>query len=378
MTGGQYSVARIVLGTGLLALFGSLLVLGLAAPSDVLERLRSTAPAPLYEALVAWLGQGGTLALAGLAVAAAMLLAAGLWDGLASTVLMLCLAALAFAMPKPLDPVMAGRFTILVTILAFHAWTARAPFGSWSAIGRMDPGAGWRYTPAQTRLAPLLLAAALAGAGALNLTVFTPGVPFLGWIQLGFAAGMLVPIAHVRFASWLLGLLGHLVLLFLEPTDPSHYALFAYGFAWNPAWMPARGRGRVYYDGTCGFCHGATRAILAEDTADDPRIRFAPLQGETARANDIPAAYADAGGAGTMAFQDEATGEIRIRSRAVLGVLDGLGGWWRLIGTALRVVPRPIADMLYRLVAWTRDLWAGTPSEACPALPASLRRRFDP
>jgi predicted DCC family thiol-disulfide oxidoreductase YuxK len=56
-----------------------------------------------------------------------------------------------------------------------------------------------------------------------------------------------------------------------------------------------------------------------------------------------------------------------VKSRAVAGVLEHLGGLWFLLGRALRAVPRPIADAGYDFIGRVRYRLGG---EYCE-LPAS-------
>ena len=55
-----------------------------------------------------------------------------------------------------------------------------------------------------------------------------------------------------------------------------------------------------------------------------------------------------------------------------------LGGWWRVLATIGTVVPRPIRDAAYDLVARVRYRVFGRAKEACPILPPDLRSRFAP
>ena len=60
------------------------------------------------------------------------------------------------------------------------------------------------------------------------------------------------------------------------------------------------------------------------------------------------------------------------RSAAVLHALGRLGGLWRLIGWAGRLVPAFLRDAVARL----RHRLFGRPEGAFPLLPAGLRARF--
>jgi predicted DCC family thiol-disulfide oxidoreductase YuxK len=103
-----------------------------------------------------------------------------------------------------------------------------------------------------------------------------------------------------------------------------------------------------------------------------PTFRFAPLQGETAReylsAEEISALK-------TVVLVDE-TGSYR-QSTAVLRVLRRLGGSWPAVAAVLSVIPTPLRDIGYRLVAQNRYRFFGK-KEACRMPTAEERERFLP
>ena len=67
---------------------------------------------------------------------------------------------------------------------------------------------------------------------------------------------------------------------------------------------------------------------------------------------------------------------IFTRSDAVLTILDELGGGWKLVAM-LRIVPRPVRDAVYRLVARYRYRWFGR-FETCQLPAPEQRARFLP
>ncbi|MCC7015352.1 MAG: DUF393 domain-containing protein [Planctomycetes bacterium] len=221
-----------------------------------------------------------------------------------------------------------GQVHWLALALMLHLGTSRAPFGAWDARGRIDPRGAWRM-PSAVQIAALLFL-----IGALATFVLSRSRPYLA-------------------AFW--------------------YA----ALAWDPAWIPARGVGsteRVYYDGACGLCHGVVRLVLAEDRSG-VRFRCAPLQGETfARALDARARQALPDSVVVVS----AAGEVLTRSNAIVHLLAGLGGLWRLLGLALHALPRPLRDFGYDSVARVRKRVFAAPAELCPLLPPDLAARFDP
>ena len=127
----------------------------------------------------------------------------------------------------------------------------------------------------------------------------------------------------------------------------------------------------IFFDGGCGLCHRGVRFVMRRD-AEGKAFRFAPLQGETfARArplDDLPE---------TMVVQTS-DGRFLLRSSAWVYILRRLGGRWKWIGGMLGLVPRPIRDTAYDLVARIRHRLFHAPDDVCGILPPDQRTRFDP
>jgi predicted DCC family thiol-disulfide oxidoreductase YuxK len=126
----------------------------------------------------------------------------------------------------------------------------------------------------------------------------------------------------------------------------------------------------IYFDGQCGLCDRFVQFVLRRDRA--ARYRFAPLQGSTARER----VAASLGPESSQTVILEEGGRFRVRSDAALAILTGLGGAWRLAGL-LRVIPRPLRDAVYDLVARNRNRWFGRLAECRVPEPAE-RDRFLP
>ena len=104
----------------------------------------------------------------------------------------------------------------------------------------------------------------------------------------------------------------------------------------------------ILFDGVCGLCNFFVDFVLRRD----PRgtFRFAPLQGETAV--ELLGEPTTETLKSLVLIQPDGT-RYR-RSAAVVRVLWGLGGAWSACGTLLWLVPLPIRDVAYRLVATSR------------------------
>jgi predicted DCC family thiol-disulfide oxidoreductase YuxK len=131
----------------------------------------------------------------------------------------------------------------------------------------------------------------------------------------------------------------------------------------------------VLYDGGCGLCHRSV-AFLARRDRDGSRFRFAPLGGETAGARLAETAAAPLP-AGTVVLLT-ADGRLLSRSSAAIHALGRLGGAWRGLARCLALVPRPLRDAVYSLVARVRGRLFARPEGTCPRLPAGLAERFLP
>jgi len=126
----------------------------------------------------------------------------------------------------------------------------------------------------------------------------------------------------------------------------------------------------VFFDGVCGFCNASINFLLACDSRG--KLRFAPLQGVTA-GELLPTE--DRESLASMVVWTPA-GMYR-QSSAVVRILWILGGVWSLLGTLLWLVPRPIRDLGYNLVAKFRYRLFGK-HETCRMPTAEARSRFLP
>ena len=133
--------------------------------------------------------------------------------------------------------------------------------------------------------------------------------------------------------------------------------------------------GIVLYDGLCGFCDGAVQWLLARDRAG--ALRFAALQGETAAAVRARHPELPAGTDSILYVIGEGAGERLLwSSSAALEICAALPAPWRAL-RHLRLVPRPLRDLGYALVARLRYHIAGR-REACRLPSAAERARFLP
>lgn len=129
----------------------------------------------------------------------------------------------------------------------------------------------------------------------------------------------------------------------------------------------------VLYDGVCGLCDRTVQFLLRNDRK--LVLSFAQLQGETAAR--LGPRLHPPGDLETVIFVEDFSTEsqrISYRSTGVLRMLNRIGGFWRVLSW-LRVVPRPIRDLAYRVVARYRYRWFGR-FDTCQPIDASVADRF--
>ena len=131
----------------------------------------------------------------------------------------------------------------------------------------------------------------------------------------------------------------------------------------------------LLYDGLCGFCDRTIQFIVKRDR--NRTLQFAALQGEFAAKvfHQCPALRT----IDSLVFvQNDASGvaqNVLVRSDAVVAIAAYLGGFWRVGGLLLRMLPRPVRDWGYNAFARRRLRIFGR-LEACRIPSADERVRF--
>lgn len=125
----------------------------------------------------------------------------------------------------------------------------------------------------------------------------------------------------------------------------------------------------VLFDGVCNLCNGSVQLIIRHDPHG--RFRFASLQSPVGERL-LAEMGVDRQAMDSMVLIEN--GRWFRESDAALGIARGLGGLWRMFGV-LRLLPRPLRDRAYRLLARNRYRWFGK-SETCWLPAPELRERF--
>lgn len=126
--------------------------------------------------------------------------------------------------------------------------------------------------------------------------------------------------------------------------------------------------GIILFDGTCAFCERSVRFIA---TRDRGYFKFGASQNAEGRALLARFGTTREATRSLILIEDD---RLHLRSDAVLRIAARMTAPWRY-ARAFLLVPRPIRDLVYRLVAAIRYRIAG-PSNACEIPPPEIRDRL--
>jgi predicted DCC family thiol-disulfide oxidoreductase YuxK len=125
----------------------------------------------------------------------------------------------------------------------------------------------------------------------------------------------------------------------------------------------------VLFDGVCNLCNGFVQFVIPRDPAG--YFRFAALNSEAA-ARVLSTARHDGPIVDSMVLVED--GAAYVRSAAALRIARRLGFPW-VLAYGLMIVPRPLRDAIYDLVARRRYGWFGR-RETCMVPGPGVRDRF--
>jgi predicted DCC family thiol-disulfide oxidoreductase YuxK len=130
----------------------------------------------------------------------------------------------------------------------------------------------------------------------------------------------------------------------------------------------------VIYDGNCGLCNRSVRWLLRRDRKD--HLRFAPSSDPAVA--DLLASHGISVIPDTILVirnVNTAIEELLVRSNAILACLRVLPQPWPMLAAIARLMPRPLREAGYRLVARYRyKIWGRY--ESCPIPTPEDRSHF--
>lgn len=126
----------------------------------------------------------------------------------------------------------------------------------------------------------------------------------------------------------------------------------------------------IVFDGVCNLCSALVRFVIRHDRHGV--FRFAPLQTGTGRML-LRRHGVDPEDVRTFLLVEQGTAYIK--SDALVRILRGLDGVWRLAAAIRWLAPRAVRDRVYDFVAVRRYLWFGK-KDACMVPAGDVRERF--
>lgn len=124
----------------------------------------------------------------------------------------------------------------------------------------------------------------------------------------------------------------------------------------------------ILFDGVCNFCDASVQFILNRDPNET--FHFASLQSEAGQ--ELLEKYHVRDDVDSMILIEN--DKVYYKSSAALRISRHLHGAWKLLYVFM-VVPAPIRNIVYDLIARNRYKWFGQ-KESCMLPPPNVRKRF--
>jgi predicted DCC family thiol-disulfide oxidoreductase YuxK len=124
----------------------------------------------------------------------------------------------------------------------------------------------------------------------------------------------------------------------------------------------------ILFDGVCNFCNGAINFVIRQDSEN--LFRFASLQ--SASAERLLQEHGDLKKFDSFVLIEN--GQLFQKSIAALKVLNKLPWYWKWT-QLFWIVPRPVRDAVYDIIAKNRYRWFGK-KEQCMVPTAESKNRF--
>jgi predicted DCC family thiol-disulfide oxidoreductase YuxK len=128
----------------------------------------------------------------------------------------------------------------------------------------------------------------------------------------------------------------------------------------------------LFFDGVCNMCNRTVDFVIRRDTSHT--IRFAPLQGETAKTL-LPKLGVDPSKLESVVYVHK--GVAYTHSRAVMQIGRAIGGVYRVLAYLGYLFPNFLRNWAYNRIANNRYSWFGK-KETCRMPTPEERARFLP
>lgn len=403
ITGGYYSLIRILLGSYLLIHFIQLIPYGteIFSAAGVLSGTNSPLLGILPNPLHYFDNPLTVTILLMTGVVSGLFLAIGCFDRFASLVAALILAWLYARNPLIANPSM----PVVGWMLVAHCFVPSNSYGSLQARERPDKWVDWHFPREIWIAAWIMLAVAYSYSGytkllspswvdgsAISQVLENPlardhfvrglilGLPpiFLKLLTWGllWLEILFIPLCFftiTRKWAWLLMLLVQCgFLIFLNFADLTFPMFLIHALTFDRRWLSKQIPDQeitLFYDGRCAFCNALVRYSLVEDYRK--KISYSPLQSKHFSSKKLLATEDD-----TIVLLLE-NGKILYKSDAALFCLKTLGGFWYFSALVMALFPRFIRDWSYDVIGKIRYSLAGRAEiDSCRLLPKEYSERI--
>jgi predicted DCC family thiol-disulfide oxidoreductase YuxK len=126
--------------------------------------------------------------------------------------------------------------------------------------------------------------------------------------------------------------------------------------------------GIILFDGVCNLCSSVVQFVIKRDKKG--HFQFASLQSEAGQSL-LDEYEVDRK---TDSFILIENGNCYMKSSAALKVAKNLDGLWKIVTIGL-VIPKPLRDFIYDIIARNRYKWFGK-KDSCMLPPPSIKKRF--
>lgn len=126
----------------------------------------------------------------------------------------------------------------------------------------------------------------------------------------------------------------------------------------------------LFFDGVCNLCNKWVDYVIKHDSKE--QFRFASLQSDYAKATLVEHGI-DNEDLNTVILLHQ--GKIYTKSKVAAKAMMMLGGWKAILGNLLFVIPSPLSDIGYNIVARNRYKLHGK-RETCRLPSAEEQERF--
>lgn len=359
-SGGQYSVVRFSFGLYLAfhflctALDSNIL---LAAPIQTSSSFLPTLMNPFF-----WSSQSlfSTMLLF-LFSLLALTFAIGCWDKIIAPFLLFAVASSS----SLLTPFIQPHIDLIFAFLIFHIIT---PINPWGSVSTIKNGINYKWhIPDKLHHLSWYLCGLIYALDILNTTSseFILAKLTMNHAVILLEATFISCLFIKKHRPYLWGLSVIITLLGFGSAG-----LFLNLLMFSPSWIKRKyinEKPTIFFDGHCGLCHRWIKFVLSEDLRINP-FTFAPLQSETFKALKVPESI--------DSIVVRRSNENLYRSKAVIYILNSLGGLWRIVAIFISIFPESALDHLYNFIARIRTLLFAPPAETCPIVPAEIRSKF--